>query len=61
MGLQPKIIICGKSRAIMSMVIKFLVGPLVMFATSKVMDINGVLLRVAILQVKQNSFVISSN
>ncbi|ESW10745.1 hypothetical protein PHAVU_009G234200, partial [Phaseolus vulgaris] len=50
MGLQPKIITCGKSRAIMSMVIKFLVGPLVMFATSKVMDINGVLLRVAILQ-----------
>ncbi|KAK7354670.1 hypothetical protein VNO80_20136 [Phaseolus coccineus] len=50
MALQPKIITCGKTRAIISMVIKFLVGPIVMLATSKAMDINGVLLRVAIVQ-----------
>jgi len=57
MALQPKIINCGKARAIISVVIKFLIGPIVILATSKVMNINGVLLRVAVVQVKQNSLV----
>jgi len=60
MALQPKIITCGKTQAMISMVIKFLVGPIVMLATSKAMGINGVLLKVAIVQVKQNSLLISS-
>ncbi|KAL9314685.1 hypothetical protein ACSQ67_020137 [Phaseolus vulgaris] len=50
MALQPKIITCGKTQAMISMVIKFLVGPIVMLATSKAMGINGVLLKVAIVQ-----------
>jgi len=57
MALQPKIINCGKTRAIISMVIRFLVGPVVILATSKAMNINGVLLKVAVVQVKQNSLV----
>ena len=43
-----------------SMLIKFLVGPMVILATSKAMGVNGVLLKVAVVQVKQNSLVNSS-
>jgi len=57
MALQPKIINCGKAPAIISMVVKFLVGPIVMLATSKVMNINGVLLRIAVVQVKEDLLV----
>lgn len=51
MALQPKIIACGKSVAIFSMAVRFLVGPAVMAATSLALGIRGVLLHVAIIQV----------
>jgi len=54
MVFKPKIINCGKTQAIISMVIKFLVGPIVILATSKAMNIKGDLFKV---QVKQNSLV----
>ncbi|KAJ4851531.1 hypothetical protein Tsubulata_047535 [Turnera subulata] len=47
---QPKIIACGKKVAFISMVIKFLVGPLVMAATSAAIGVRGNLLRIAIVQ-----------
>ncbi|GLT55057.1 hypothetical protein SLA2020_282100 [Shorea laevis] len=50
MALQPKIIACGKSVAIFSMAVRFLVGPAVMAATSLALGIRGVLLHVAIIQ-----------
>ncbi|XP_027359620.1 auxin efflux carrier component 2-like [Abrus precatorius] len=50
MALQPKFITCGKTRAAISMGIRFLIGPAVIAATSKVMSIHGVLLQVAIVQ-----------
>ncbi|KAG4990668.1 hypothetical protein JHK87_024125 [Glycine soja] len=50
MALQPKIITCGKTRATISLVIRFLIGPAVILATSKAMSIHGVLLNVAIVQ-----------
>ncbi|KAE8009852.1 hypothetical protein FH972_006261 [Carpinus fangiana] len=50
MALQPKIIACGKSVAMFSMVVRFLVGPAVMAATSLTLGIRGVLLHVAIVQ-----------
>ncbi|XP_027353608.1 auxin efflux carrier component 2-like [Abrus precatorius] len=50
MALQPKIITCGKTRAAISMAIRFLIGPGVMAATSKLMSIRGALLQVAIVQ-----------
>ncbi|CAJ1975830.1 unnamed protein product [Sphenostylis stenocarpa] len=50
MGLQPKMMTCGKTRAMISMVVKFLVGPMLILATSKAIGINGVLLRVVVVQ-----------
>ncbi|XP_061360517.1 auxin efflux carrier component 2-like [Gastrolobium bilobum] len=50
MGLQPKIIACGKSLAAISMAIRFLVGPAVTAATSAAIGIRGVLLHVTIVQ-----------
>ncbi|CAJ1975828.1 unnamed protein product [Sphenostylis stenocarpa] len=49
-ALQPKIITCGKTRATLALAIKFLVGPFMILATSKIIGIHGVLLRVAIVQ-----------
>jgi hypothetical protein len=51
MALQPKIIACGKSVAMFSMVVRFLVGPAVMAAISLALGIRGVLLHVAVVQV----------
>jgi auxin efflux carrier family len=53
MALQPKIIACGKTSAAMSMVLKFLVGPLLFAATSAAVGIRGVVFKVGIIQVKK--------
>ncbi|KAK7354667.1 hypothetical protein VNO80_20133 [Phaseolus coccineus] len=50
MALQPKIITCGKTLAALAFAIKFLVGPFIILATSKIVGIHGVLLRVTIVQ-----------
>ncbi|XP_047160902.1 auxin efflux carrier component 2-like [Vigna umbellata] len=50
MALQPKIITCGKTLASLAFAIKFLVGPFITLAASKVIGIHGVLLRVTIVQ-----------
>ncbi|KAL9314684.1 hypothetical protein ACSQ67_020136 [Phaseolus vulgaris] len=50
MALQPKIITCGKTLAALAFAIKFLVGPFIILATSKIIGIHGVLLRVTIVQ-----------
>jgi len=52
MALQPKIITCGKTLAALAFGIKFLVGPFLILAASKIIGIHGVLLRVTIVQVK---------
>ncbi|GKV10379.1 hypothetical protein SLEP1_g21754 [Rubroshorea leprosula] len=50
MGSQPSIVSCGKRLAIFAMVIRFLVGPAVIAATSAAVGLQGTLLQVAILQ-----------
>ncbi|TKY72782.1 Auxin efflux carrier component 2 [Spatholobus suberectus] len=50
MALQPKIITCGKTRAAISMAIRFLVGPGVIAATSIAMGLRGAFLHVSIVQ-----------
>ncbi|KAM3692101.1 hypothetical protein ACJW30_08G061100 [Castanea mollissima] len=50
MALQPKIIACGKSLAVFSMAVRFLVGPAVIAVTSIAVGLRGVLLQVAIIQ-----------
>lgn len=61
MALQPKIIACGKSVAAFSMAVRFLTGPAVIAATSIGIGLRGVLLHVAIVQVKWNSLYLSIN
>ena len=53
MALQPKIIACGKSVGTFSMAVRFLTGPAVIAATSIAVGLRGVLLHVAIVQVRQ--------
>lgn len=53
MALQPRIIACGKSIATFSMAVRFLTGPAVMAAASIAVGLRGVLLHVAIVQVKE--------
>jgi auxin efflux carrier family protein len=55
MALQPKLISCGKKIATYSMAVRFLAGPAVIAATSLAVGLRGVLLHVAIVQVKSNS------
>ncbi|KAF0927859.1 hypothetical protein E2562_036595 [Oryza meyeriana var. granulata] len=50
MAMQPKIIACGKSVAVVSMAIRFLVGPAIMAAASAAVGLRGTLLRIAIVQ-----------
>ncbi|KAL3834254.1 hypothetical protein ACJIZ3_008990 [Penstemon smallii] len=50
MALQPKIIACGKLVATLSMVVRFLIGPAVMAATSLAVGFRGALLHIAIVQ-----------
>ncbi|KAJ6947637.1 auxin efflux carrier component 2 [Populus alba x Populus x berolinensis] len=49
-ALQPKVIASGKVLALISMAIKFLIGPAVIAATSLAIGLRGDLLRVAIVQ-----------
>lgn len=51
MALQPKFIACGKSMAAFSMVVRFLIGPAVIAATSSAIRIHGVLFQIIIVQV----------
>ena len=55
MALQPKIIACGNSVAAFAMAVRFLTGPAVMAAASVAVGLKGVLLHIAIVQVKQRS------
>lgn len=50
-ALQPKVIASGKVLALISMAIKFLIGPAVLAATSLAVGLRGDLLRIAIVQV----------
>ncbi|XP_078432071.1 auxin efflux carrier component 3a-like isoform X2 [Wolffia australiana] len=50
MGLQPKIVACGRSAAIFSMAMRFIAGPAVMAAVSFGLGLRGTLLRIAIVQ-----------
>ncbi|KAK9671191.1 hypothetical protein RND81_12G012300 [Saponaria officinalis] len=50
MASQPRIIVCGKAKAVMTVVIRFFVGPVVMGAVSAAIGIRGDLLRIAIIQ-----------
>lgn len=52
MALQPRLIACGKSVATFSMAVRFLTGPAVIAATSIAIGLRGVLLHVAIVQVR---------
>lgn len=52
MALQPKMISCGKSIAAFSMAVRFISGPAVMAAASFAIGLRGVLLHIAIVQVK---------
>ncbi|KAJ6700726.1 AUXIN EFFLUX CARRIER COMPONENT 1B-RELATED [Salix koriyanagi] len=49
-ALQPRIIASGKVLALISMAIKFLIGPAVIAATSLAVGLRGDLLRIAIVQ-----------
>lgn len=53
MALQPKIIACGNSVASFAMAVRFLTGPAVMAVASIVVGLRGVLLHIAIVQVKE--------
>ncbi|GJS72614.1 putative membrane transport protein [Tanacetum coccineum] len=50
MALQPKLIACGTSKALLAMIVKFLIGPLVIVITSLIVGIRGTLLQVSIVQ-----------
>ncbi|KAL0014846.1 hypothetical protein SO802_001915 [Lithocarpus litseifolius] len=50
MALQPKIIACGKPMAAFTMVVRFLIGPAVIAATSLAVGLHGVLLQIVIVQ-----------
>ncbi|XP_014499007.1 auxin efflux carrier component 1-like [Vigna radiata var. radiata] len=50
MALQPKLVACGNTWAIVSMVARFVVGPAVMAVAAIAIGIRGVLLRIAIIQ-----------
>jgi auxin efflux carrier family len=52
MALQPRIIACGNSVAAFAMSVRFLTGPAVMAAASFAVGLRGVLLHIAIVQVK---------
>ncbi|KAM3712995.1 hypothetical protein ACJW31_01G221300 [Castanea mollissima] len=50
MALQPKFIACGKSMAAFTMVVRFLIGPGVIAATSLAVGLRGLLLQIVIVQ-----------
>lgn len=50
-GLQPKIISCGKFALALTMAAKFILGPLLMAVAGLALGLRGTLLHIAILQV----------
>ncbi|KVH96252.1 Auxin efflux carrier [Cynara cardunculus var. scolymus] len=50
MALQPKMIACGRTNALIATVAKFLLGPLVMVVASIAVGLHGTLLHLAIVQ-----------
>ncbi|XP_075652222.1 auxin efflux carrier component 2-like [Castanea sativa] len=50
MALQPKFIACGKPMAAFTMVVRFLIGPGVIAATSLAVGLRGLLLQIVIVQ-----------
>ncbi|XP_051225140.1 auxin efflux carrier component 3a isoform X1 [Lolium perenne] len=50
MALQPSIIACGNSVAVVSMAVRFLAGPAITAAASAAVGLRGTLLKVAIVQ-----------
>ncbi|KAJ9549084.1 hypothetical protein OSB04_021627 [Centaurea solstitialis] len=50
MALQPKMIGCGRSKALIATIARFLIGPLVMVVASFAVGLRGTLLRLAIVQ-----------
>lgn len=55
MALQPKIIACGNTIAMFAMAVRFITGPAVMAAASIAVGLRGVLLHIAIVQVKKKN------
>lgn len=49
---QSQFIPCGYSKAILSILIRFIVGPILMAITSFIMGLHGTLLHIAIVQVQ---------
>ena len=58
MALQPKIIACGNTVASFAMAVRFITGPAVMVAASVAVGLRGVLLHIAIVQVKKRDDVL---
>ncbi|KAL8248537.1 hypothetical protein R6Q59_005405 [Mikania micrantha] len=50
MALQPKLIACGRSKAVVSIVVKFLIGPVVSALAAFLVGLRGTLFHVAIVQ-----------
>lgn len=50
MALQSKLIACGKSKAALAMVVKFLVGPLVMALSGVIVQLHGTIYHISIVQ-----------
>ncbi|XP_076897436.1 auxin efflux carrier component 4-like [Bidens hawaiensis] len=50
MALQPKLIACGKSKAMLSILVKFLIGPLVAALSAFLVGLRSTLFRVAVVQ-----------
>ncbi|KAK9064588.1 hypothetical protein SSX86_015970 [Deinandra increscens subsp. villosa] len=50
MALQPKLIACGRSKALLSIVVKFLIGPIVTALAAFLVRLRGTLFQVAIVQ-----------
>ncbi|KAM0055789.1 putative membrane transport protein [Helianthus debilis subsp. tardiflorus] len=50
MALQPKLIACGRSKALLSIVVKFLIGPIVSALAAFLVGLRGTLFHVTIVQ-----------
>jgi auxin efflux carrier family len=52
---QPRFVPCGYAIASMSMVLKFLIGPVVMLLASLAIGMHGTLLHIAVVQVSTST------
>ncbi|KAF5764129.1 putative membrane transport protein [Helianthus annuus] len=50
MALQPKLIACGRSKALLSIVVKFLIGPIVSALAAFLVGLHGTLFHITIVQ-----------